>query len=276
MMLKGIVEPAEGGAQMREPLRTGQSPIYSIDYRESVQLLPKEILTAAIYDWRIIVAPLLLYEWELDLNTGSAKVLNLMQERMDEVTQALRENINQQLFADGTGNSGKDIIGLAKIVAATGTSLGGVSTTDVSTWFSYTDTTSETVGFNAISEAISEQSYDSEPDLIICPINLWTTLHNSLPAQARYIDQTVAQWGFSNFTVRGKMPVVADRHCPAGTIYILTTDHLKLRYHPKRNFTPRGFVDVPNMLATANIFTFAGNMTCNSRRTQGVLTGKTA
>lgn len=268
---KGAVKPADGGVHIREPLRTGQSPVYSIDYRESVQLLPKEILTAALYDWRIIVTPLLLYEWELDLNSGTNKVLNLMQERMDEVETAMRENINQQLFADGTGNSGKDIIGLSTIVHPTG-ALGGISITDVPTWKSYqVDHASNIVNFDIISTAISEISYETEPDLIICPVDIWTKLHNTLPADARYIDQTVANWGFSNFTIRGKMPMVADRHCPANTIFVLTTDHLKLRYHPKRNFTPRGFVDVPNMLATANLFTFAGNMTCNSRRTQGKL-----
>lgn len=275
---KGCLKAQRGGESLRIPLNIGSSPVFSINYRESFPLTPTDTLTVAQYGWRWVVAPLVVYDGELAMNQGEARLLNLMEEKMRNVETSLRETINAMLYLDGSGNGGRDLLGLSVLIDDTAP-VGGLNPADpqLSFWKSYVDrpTNPTPITFDDISFAISRTTWDSSPNLIITTVDLWTKLHNLLPPNIRYIDVDIARWGFSNFVIRGNIPVVFDRYCPDRTMFIINTEHLCLVYHPDYYFTPLGFQRVPNALAQANTFVFMGNMVVDSRRHHGKLLNRT-
>lgn len=264
-----------GGLHIRVPLEYATSPVWSIDYKEAIRLEGVEVVTTAIYPWKYMVAPLLVYEIEVKMNSGEGRILDLLDVKVRNVENSFREKFNELIYLDGSGNGGKDIDGLTKLVSDS-VECGGLNPSTYTWWKSYKDSASETVSFAKISKAITNITYTRQPDLIIMPLDLWDSLHNSLPSLVRLSDnQRMVNWGFPHFTVRGGIPVVADRYCPAGTIWVLNMDTIKVHYLNGYLFQPRGFVDVPNLLASANIYLFVGNSVITSRRENAVLTNKT-
>lgn len=265
-----------GGTHIRVPLEYGTSPVLSIDYKEAIRLEGVELVTTAIYPWKYMAAPLLIYEIEMKMNSGEGQILDLLDIKVRNIERSFREKFNELMYLDGSGNGGKDIDGLGLLVSDT-TTCGGLNPTTYTWWKSYVDSTAEAISFAKLSKAITAVTYDKAPDIIVMPLDLWDSLHNSLPQFVRYSDnQRMANWGFPHFVVRGGIPVVADRYAPSGKVWVLNLDTLKVFYMNGYLFQPRGFVDVPNLLASANIYLFVGNMVTTARRCNGVLTNKTA
>jgi len=265
-----------GGQHIRVPLEYGTSPILSIDYKEAIRLEGVELVTTAIYQWKYMAAPLLVYQIEVDMNKGEGQIIDLLDVKVRNVERSFRETFNRLAYLDGSGNGGKDIDGLDRLISATAV-CGGLDPATYTWWKSYVDSASEAISFNKLSIAVTQTTYTKPVDLIVMPLDLWDSLHNSLPQFVRYSDnQRMANWGFPHFVIRGGIPVVADRYCPPGTVWLINMDTLKIYYLNGYLFQPRGFVDVPNMLASANIYLFVGNMCILSRRDNGVLKNKTA
>jgi hypothetical protein len=97
--------------------------------------------------------------------------------------------------------------------------------------------------YNASSQSISEgitsalafaNREGAAPDLIILDFVSYSTLINELGAKVQYVqlehDEVQVAFEAIHFhSAYGKIPVLADRSCPAQTAYCLTTDSWKLR-----------------------------------------------
>lgn len=97
--------------------------------------------------------------------------------------------------------------------------------------------------YNASSQSISEgltsalgfaNREGAAPDLIILDFVSYTTLINELGAKVQYVqlehDEVQVAFEAIHFhSAYGKIPVMADRSCPAQTAYVLTVDTWKLR-----------------------------------------------
>jgi hypothetical protein len=97
--------------------------------------------------------------------------------------------------------------------------------------------------YNASSQSISEgltnalgfaNREGAAPDLIILDFVSYTSLINELGAKVQYVqldhDEVEVAFEAIHFhSAYGKIPVLADRSCPAQTAYCLTTDTWKLR-----------------------------------------------
>ncbi len=97
--------------------------------------------------------------------------------------------------------------------------------------------------YNAASQSISEgltnalafaNREGSAPDLIVLDFVSYATLVNELGAKVQYVqlehDEVEVAFEAIHFhSAYGKIPVLADRSCPAQTAYVLTMDTWKLR-----------------------------------------------
>ena len=113
-----------------------------------------------------------------------------------------------------------------------------------------------------------------QPDLIICPQNLYDAYESSLQANKRFVsnDASLGDAGFSTLKFKGA-DVVADSHCPSGVMVFLNTKYLDFKVHSKRNFSFQDFQKPINQDArTAKIF-WMGQLVCTNPRMQGMIVG---
>ena len=111
-----------------------------------------------------------------------------------------------------------------------------------------------------------------QPDLIICPQNLYDAYESSLQANKRFVgtDAGLADAGFSTLKFKGA-DVVTDSHCPSGVMLFLNTKYLDFKVHSKRNFSFQDFQKPINQDArTAKIF-WMGQLVCTNPRMQGMI-----
>ena len=158
------------------------------------------------------------------------------------------------------------------------TSFANDSTTDT-TRAQFDELTSTTNGVAAIAARMTRMYGEltignDQPDLIICSQNLFDAYETSLQANKRFMgsDAGLADAGFSTLKFKGA-DVVADSHCPAGSMLFLNTKYLDFKTHSKRNFSFQDFQKPINQDArTAKIF-WMGQLVCTNPRMQGMIVG---
>jgi len=115
---------------------------------------------------------------------------------------------------------------------------------------------------------------NDQPDLIICPQVIYDAYETGLQANKRFesADAGLGNAGFSTLRFKNAA-VVADSHCPDGTMLMLNTKYLDFKVHSKRNFSFQDFQKPINQDArTAKIF-WMGQLVCTNPRMQGMIVG---
>ncbi len=125
------------------------------------------------------------------------------------------------------GSKDMEITGLGAIFSDS-TSLYGLTRAD-HPWLNPVEVTSVgTLTENAVQKAIDlvEESAGSRINFIVCSWGVRRALYHVLSAY-RQIDSVELAGGAKAITFNG-IPVVADRFCPSGTMYLLNTDDFRL------------------------------------------------
>lgn len=264
-----------GGAKIIEPLLyASNSTFSSYSGYDTIALTPQTGITAAEYDWKQIADSIAISGIEEAKNAGEEAVLDLLEAKIEQAEETMKEGLNTMLFADGTGNTGKDFLGLAAVVSDT-TTLGNIVPATDTWWKSKLEATA-----GALTEAYMRKMYNDcsvgndKPDMIITTQTLFEKYESLLTPQVRYSDVKMANLGFENLMFKGA-PVTFDRACQAGVVYFLNSKYLGLVGHSDRWFTQTPFVRPENMDARYALITAYGNLTCRNRSRLGKLTGKT-
>lgn len=124
---KGRMRMLNGGTKIVEPLIYGtNATVGSYSGYDSIALTAQAGITAAEYDWKQYAASIAISGIEEAKNNGEQEIINLLEAKIMQAEESMREGFNQMFFADGTGNSGKDWNGLGNLVEASGT-VGGIN-----------------------------------------------------------------------------------------------------------------------------------------------------
>lgn len=229
---------------------------------------------------------------EMIQNSGKEAIIDLLDGRMQVAEAQLANRISQDIYLDGTGNSGKNITGLGAAVPdapATGT-YGGINRATWSFWRSvaYSGTTD---GLAAVSASNIQKYMDSvavqlirgtdKPDLIVCDNNYYSLYLQSLQAIQRITDggNSGVGAGFASLKYYGAgmaSDVVLDggigNDATANHMWFLNTKYLMFRPHVDRNFVPIGGErQAVNQDAIVKLIGWAGNMTSSGPQFCGVL-----
>lgn len=235
-------------------------------------------ITAAEFDWKHLVAPIIWPKTDEVQNYGSdVQVLNAIESKMQIAELTLKNKFATQVYGDGTGNSGKDITGLAAMIAATGT-YGTIDSATYTWWQSQVFSNGGTArplttrlmrkAFLALSDG------DDQPGLLITTDKLWNRYAEMAEGKLTLQNKDskmLADLGFQVLEFMGK-PIVADKDCTAGTILLLNLNYLKLRYSPIANFAVTKVHQSDNQVAFKQEILWSGNLTCGNRRKQGKIT----
>ena len=121
------------------------------------------------------------------------------------------------------GSYNLELTGLGAIFKDTGT-LYGLDRSTRPWLVPYIKTQVGAIGENVLQKTIDalEERAGSRVDFIVCSWGVKRALQNALSASRSQTDMAVLAGGYKAMTYNG-IPVVADRFCPSGTMYLLNT-----------------------------------------------------
>jgi hypothetical protein len=275
---KGRIRMLDGGTKIVEPLIYGQnSTVASYSGYDSIALTAQTGITAAEYDWKQYAASIAISGIEEAKNNGDAAILNLLEAKVMQAEESLREGFNTMFFGDGTGNSGKNWNGLGNLVEASGT-VGGINraTAGNEYWRSYEENTAGALTLAQMNTAYNSVSVGNDhPDMVLTTQTLYEKYESLLQPQLRYTDTKTADAGFQNLLFKAA-PVTYDTGCTAGVMYFLNSKYLTLVGHSGKWFSQTEFVRPENLDAKYALIMCYGNLTVRNCAKQGKLTAKTA
>jgi hypothetical protein len=275
---KGRIRMLNGGTKIVEPLIYGESStVGSYSGYDSIALTAQAGITAAEYDWKQYAASIAISGIEEAKNNGEQEIINLLEAKIMQAEESMREGFNRMFYADGSGNSGKDWNGLGNIVEASGT-VGGINraTAGNEYWRSYEENTATALTLAQLSTGYNSVSVGNDhPDMVLTTQTLFEKYEALLQPQLRYTDTKTADAGFQNLLFKAA-PVVYDEHCTAGVVYFLNSKYLTLVGHTGKWFAQTQFVRPEDLDARYALIMCYGNLTCRNAAKQGKLTAKTA
>ena len=275
---KGRIRMIDGGTKIVEPLIYGtNSTVSSYEGYDTIGLTAQTGITAAEFEWKQYAASIAISGIEEAKNNGDAAILNLLEAKVMQAEESLREGFNTMFFGDGTGNSGKDWNGLGNLVEASGT-VGGINrgTAGNEYWRSYEENTAGALTLAQMNTAYNSVSVGNDhPDMVLTTQTLYEKYESLLQPQLRYTDTKTADAGFQNLLFKAA-PVTFDVGCTAGVMYFLNSKYLTLVGHSGKWFSQTEFVRPENLDARYALIMCYGNLTVRNAKKQGKLTAKTA
>lgn len=255
-----------------------------------IDTTPNSPISSAQFDLKQYMATVSISGLEMLQNAGKERIIDLVEARIMVAEANLQTQISAGLYSNGTGNSGKEITGLAAAVATVPTigTYGNINRATFPFW--------RNVSFGAVSNGGSAatsaniQSYmnriaiqlirnTDKADLIVADANYYRLYLESMQAIQRVQSEEMAAAGFSalKFIGPGGMADVIMDGGIGGTItsntmYFLNTKYIHFRPHSDRNFVQVGDDrSSVNQDAIVKFFGWAGNLTCSGAQFQGVL-----
>jgi len=275
---KGRVVMEEGGTSIVEPLvYAANDTAGSYSGYDAIDLTPQEGISAANYNWKQMAASIAISGIEEAQNRGTEAIIKLLNAKIMQTEESIKESLNDMLYANSVGNGGKDFQGLGFIIDASNT-VGGIDPSTNTWWKSYEENTSAALTQLQMATAYNTASKGSDvPDMIVTTQTLFEKYESLLTANVRYQDVTKANSGFQNLMFK-QTPVVFDVSCLSGNMFFMNSKYLKLTGMNGHWFNTTEFQKgtVAGVDARYALILSFGELTCSNRARQAKLTAKTA
>lgn len=238
---------------------------------------------------------------EMLQNSSKEAIIDLMEGRMMVTEAQLNDRIASDLYGDGTGNAGKNLIGLKAAVpdSATSGTYGGINRATWAFWQSKSysgvtnggaTVTSANIYQYMTALAIQLVRGNDKTDLIVADNNYYQLYVNALQAMQRVTTDGGGSAGALGTSIKfygggQEADVVLDgglysggdiignwSGASANHMYFLDTKYIFFRPHKDRNFVPIGGErQAVNQDAVVKLIGWAGNLTTSGSQFQGVL-----
>lgn len=248
-----------GGPELRIPIQFDKLQAQWFTGYDKIEITPKELLNSAVFNWSRVVSMFSLNGTELMYNQGEEEVIDLMDFYMSEAEKTIKEEWEASIIGDGTGQGGRQMIGLggAVPVVANAGVYGGISRVDVPNW--------RTTSYNATSDftdigtvwdsttarpiieriALNRSRNSMYPDFALADALAYAPISASMVAHQRITTQRAANLGFESlgvWTPAGLVDVVAaggiGNVMTPNTIFMLATEGLSIWEFPGQSFVP--------------------------------------
>jgi hypothetical protein len=276
LMEKGRIRMLNGGTKIVEPLIYGlNDTVGSYSGYDTISLAPQQGISAAEFEWKQYASSISISGIEEAKNNGEQEIINLLEAKIMQAEESMREGFNTMFFGDGTGNSSKNWNGLGNLVES-GNTVGNIDSNTYTWWKSYEENTSTALTLAQMSTAYNSVSVGNDhPDTLLTTQTLFEKYEALLQPNLRYTDTKTADAGFQNLLFKAA-PVMYDTGCTAGTFYFLNSKYLTLVGHTSKWFDQTAFVRPEDLDARYALIMCYGNLTVRNRAKQGKLTAKTA
>lgn len=281
------VKLISGGRTLVEELDygTNSNAMFYNGY-EVLKTAPQEVLSAAEFTWKQASVTISSNGLEIDVqNTGEEQVIDLVESRINNGMRSMANLVNEALYSDGTGYSGKEIGGLQLLVADDPTvgTVGGIDRSvstnafwrnkkfDVDADGSGAASSSNIQGYMNTLYLDTTRGTD-KVDLILMSKNYYSAYKQSLQQLQRFSGSKEADLGFQVLKYEGADVVFeGSEHIPDNHAYFLNTDYLYFKTAAKRNFVTLDKRGSVNQDADVVPIVWAGNLTVSNASLQGVM-----
>jgi hypothetical protein len=193
------------------------------------------------FDCKFNEIPTVLAKTDLSLNKTEMERADLMERQIASDAVDLADTIGNQFYQDGSGNGGKDILGLAGIVDD-GTTLATIGGQARATYPALNATVTATGGTLTLAQMYTAWDAASEgnqePDFILTTKSIRSLYNQLLDPKQRYdlvgeLKGKDAMFAGVKQLMFRSAPVIGDSKCPSGLMYFLNSDSFEFRYLDK-------------------------------------------
>ena len=285
----GRIKVVDGGERIRIPVMTGKNNTFKwySDY-EILDVTPQAGLTTAFFNWKQGAVSVSISGNELRQNSGTAKIADLMKEKIRNANNSLADNVATGIFSNGTGSSSKQLTGLAALVdqsPATDT-YAQIDPSSNTSWRNKADSSVGAAAVNLIPSLRTIMNQCSQgregaagkPDFVVTTRTVHEAAEALVAPRVRYQPNPSggADLGVDTVMFKGAK-LIWDDYCTSGTAYVLSSPHIMLFIHSAANFamSEEGFQKPIDQDALTTQVLVQLNMATNNRRKHGVLGGIT-
>lgn len=288
MMKRGKKRTEDGGLSIVCPLDYAENSTYQrYSGYDTLNVQASDVLSSAEYPWKQIAVHVTASGYELRVNSGDSRIINLAKSRLTNAMRTFKNNFSEDVYSDGTATN--QINGLQALIADAGTgTVGGINSSTFDFWQNKVQSAAAPIqGGGAITVSAStieslmlplylETSRgDDQTDLIVMDNNYFTFFEESQTSLKRYSSETgstSANAGFVSLKYKGA-DVIFDggSGIPANHAYFINTDYLELVVHRDADMTQVEDQRAINQDAVVMPILWMGNMVCSNRSLQGVM-----
>lgn len=237
LRMVGAVRKQNGGQRIQVPLMYGKNEtVKTVGGYEILDTTPQDGMTSAFYEWAEIAGTISISRKEQRQNSGEARLLDLLQQKIRQAEMSMREELNRQLILGAVSSStfvpetsaGGNLgilplfYFLRKLVATdptTGGNVGNISGASNSWWrpnaatFDGTADTGNAFTFNVSTLAglamalkrmynYCSRGSGGSPDIMVGDQITYESYENSQDSKVRYQNTRLADLGFDNVKLR--------------------------------------------------------------------------
>lgn len=250
---------------------------------------PDSPISAAQFTMKHYAAAVTISGPEMLANSGKEQFIDLLATRVEVAEARLMNKIDVDLHGDGTGNSGKAIVGLQAMISTTPTSgtYGGIDRA-LWTFWQNVSTTSTIVNGGAATAATIQNLMNStslrvvrgndKVDLVYAGLTAYQLYESSMQVIQRVTDTDMAGAGFTSLKYYGgggSADVILGGgiggNQTATRMDFINSKHVFFRPHRERNFVPiGGDRQSVNQDAVIKFIGWSGALTCDGAQFNAV------
>jgi hypothetical protein len=272
-----------GGVYITEPVMIARGNGGSYSGMDVLTPQDKQIVTTAVFEPAHYESDITLSYTDDLANRGPAQVFDLLEAKYENAKKTMEYNLTVALFGTGvkTNYGNAPIVGLQAAVAADPTSdptcgaYGGITrdaTAATDFWKNQTkDMTSlATLTMLKLQNLWGSCSDGNEhPDIIVTTQDIYDKVWSLADARQQLGNEEAARMGYQSIDFNG-VPLIVDKNCPAGALYMLNTDYIYLKVHKDDDMAATPFLQGTTQLVKVKFVTWTGQLVCSNPRYQGV------
>lgn len=282
---RGNIKTVTGGSTILQEIYYNDTATnYANSYSgyETINVSPDSPISAAQYTMKHYATAVTIAGTELLQNSGKEALIDLLATRVEIAQARLANKIDVDLHADGTGNGGKNIVGLAAMISTTPTTgtYGGIDRSLWTFWQNGYKTSTTVNGGAATSStiqnlmntvALERVRGNDKIDLIYAGSTFYALYLASLQTIQRVTDETLAGAGFTSLKFYGgggSADVIlgggVGGNQTATRADFINTKYVYFRPHKDRNFVAiGGDRQSINQDAIVKLIGWSGALTCS-------------
>jgi len=290
---RGNVKTISGGSTvLQEIFYNDPNTNFASSYSgyETINISPDSPISAAQFALKHYADAVTISGPEMLQNSGKEQMIDLIATRVEVAQARLANKIDLDLHGDGTGNGGKNIVGLAAMISTSPSSgtYGGIDRATWSFWQNgaYTGTanfggalTASTIQNAMNTVALSRVRGNDKIYFIYAGTNAYSMYLNSLQAIQRITDDKLGGAGFTAikfFGGGGSADVVLGGgiggNQTTSRMDFINTKFVHFRPHKDRNFVAiGGDRQAVNQDAIVRLIGWSGALTCSGAQFQATL-----
>jgi len=283
MSRHGGVRTEDGGLELVTPLRMAKnSSAGSFSGYDILDTTPQDTETSARYPWAGEYATIAISWMEEKKNQGRGRLINLLNQKIDDAMDTLKDKLNVHLLQAQPAAGAKDPASITEIIDVDPTtdcnrttSQGSIG--NANTWWrnKYTTGGAFTVADMAAMWNDVSDGHD-DPTFLLTSSTIHEYYEASQTGLIRYESIEMANAGFKNLMYK-TAPIIWDPQIGiTDCVYFINTKYFKLCVQAGADFITTDFIEPDNQAAKVAKILWMGQLESSNRRRLGTLHGITA